>query len=326
MTITTGWAPAFKLDIDTASAAAFADTLAEFRKWSDGQPPLGSMTRPNGWYDVTPELAEELLRRNRSNRKVSLQTVRKYLNAMRRGEWRATGQALLVNTDGNAEDLQHRCLASYFGGVTFPSFIITDVPAAADTFAYIDDNKPRSAADALQTSGMNGLSPHIAAAIKLAWKYENNALAIMNAKTKKIEELSIRQVLDFSRANPTLAEAAHFLISNHTKALAVIGHKGVATFFAWKVTALHSVQVLHDFLYPLGTGANLEETSPILALRNRLLEDGEDLDQPHRLALLIKGFNALRDGTKIGKKGLFLRDNQPFPMFDEQEDLPLVAD
>jgi hypothetical protein len=320
----TGWEPAFKLDLDTANANAFAEIVANFHKWSETQPPLSTMNRPNGWYDVTAEMAEEFLRRNIANRKPSLQTVRKYYGAMKRGEWRRTGQPLLFNADGRAEDLQHRCWAAYLGRVSFPSYIITDVPTAPDIFAYIDDCKPRSAADALQTSGMNGLSNAIAQAIKLAWRYQHEALSIL--KRIPIEELSIPHVLDFSRANPALAEAAHFLVTNHAKALDVIGHKGVATFFVWKVIGLHDATTLHDFLHPLGTGANLDETSPILALRNRLLAEAKELDPTHKLALLIKGFNVERAGKKVGKNGLYVRDNEAFPRFDEQGEMPLAAD
>ena len=115
-------------------------------------------------------MSQEFLRRNESNRLVSLRTVKKYFNVMKAGQWYRTGQPLILNKEGKAEDLQHRCWASLLGGVSFPSFIITDSPVEVDKFARIDDGKVRTLADALQTSGLNGLAAPIAAAIKLAWK------------------------------------------------------------------------------------------------------------------------------------------------------------
>jgi hypothetical protein len=61
-------------------------------------------------------------------------------------------------------------------------------------------------------------------------------------------------------------------------------------------------------------------------LRNRLMsyqEGDDDLSQPHRLALIIKGFNMHRSGQTIGKRGFYLRDNEKFPRFEE---MPLLAE
>jgi len=93
-------------------------------------------------------------------------------------------------------------------------------------------------------------------------------------------------------------------------------------FFAWKVTAIYGVTVLEDFLFPLGTGANLPEDSPILALRTRLLKEDEDegkMNQPRRLALLIKAFNMHLADKKVGNRGLYVRDNEKFPRFEESQ-------
>ena len=329
ITVGDGWTPAVSLNLDTAGAPAFAEAMLAFYQWSDAQPPLGPLTMQNGWHDITPQMSEDFLRRNTTNRKVSLQTVRKYYQAMKAGEWHRTGQPLIVNKAGKAEDLQHRCWASYFGQVSFPSYVITDAPVDVDLFAYIDDCKPRSAADALQTSGMNGLSPAIAAAIKLAWRYDNKVLTIL--KQQRIREMSIPEVLDFGRANASIEEAAHFVITNHVKAVGAIGNKGVAVFFAWKVMTIYGVTVLEDFMFPLGSGANLGEDSPVLALRNRLLKEDEDeakMNQPRRLALLIKAFNMHLADKKVGNRGLYVRDNEKFPRFEEiaNVELPEAAE
>jgi hypothetical protein len=320
------WSPAVTLDLDTASTQAFAATVEEFKAWAATQPPQGPLALINGWYDVTPQMAQGFLRRNDTNRKVYLPTVKKYFNAMRAGEWHRTGQPLIFNQEGKAEDLQHRCWASLLGGVTFHSFIVTDSPVEKDKFAYIDDSKPRNAADALQTSGMNGLSAPIAAAIKLAWRYENGALTIM--KQSRVREMSIPEILAYSRSHKEIAEAAHFLMTNHARAVRIIGNKGVAVFFAWKALELHPAAVVEDFLYPLGSGANLAEDSPVLALRARLNKEGEaeDLNQPRRLALLIKAFNMDLAGHTVGKRGLYVRDNEKFPRIEGPADLPVAAE
>ena len=326
-----GWTAAVELNLDTAGASAFQETMTKFYEWSKTQPPLGPIGMQNGWHEITPQIAEDMLRRNSANRKVSLQAVKKYYNVMKIGGWRRTGQPMIVNREGKAEDLQHRAWASYLGKVSFTSYVITDVPAEPDMFAYIDDGKPRSAADALYTSGNNGLSGIIAGAVKLAWRYDNNAIGIF--KQPRIRDMSTPEVLDYARNNETLGAAAHLLMGSYPKAANVIGNKAVATFFTWKATEYHGSNVVDDFMIPLGSGANLDEDSPILALRNRLLRDSDgddnDLKQPHRLALVIKAFNFFVAGTKMGKRRtLSLRDDEKYPRIETttQLDLPQAAE
>ncbi len=323
---TSGWEPAIKLDLETASAAAFQNVQDAFRDWSKSHP-LSPVGLSNGWHIITPEIAERLLRNNRGNRKVSFRTVSKYAAAMTTGQWKRTGQPILINQDGQVEDCQHRAWASYLSGASFPSYVVADVPVEDDLFVYLDDSRPRNAADALYTAGNNGFSAIIASAIKLAFKYDNNALSIL--KHINIRDMTNIEVLNYARQNPGLNQATHSLMTNYQRAAAVIGNKGVAAFFAWKALTAHGHDALHDFMIPLGTGANLNEDDPILALRNRLIGDGsddKDLREGHRLALVIKGFNLHIADQKVTKRGLYVRDNEKYPRIDAPgAEAPLAA-
>ena len=87
--------------------------------------------------------------------------------------------------------------------------------------------------------------------------------------------------------------------------------------------------MLDDFLYPLGSGANLAEDSPILALRSRLNKEDEsdDLNQPRRLALLIKAFNLYSTNQTVNpKRGLILATNEKFPRIGWPHNLPAAAE
>ena len=102
------WTPAVTLNLDTSSATAFADTTRQFAEWSAKQPPLPHLGLSSGWHNVTPQMSEEFLRRTKHNRKPSFAAIRKYANAMKAGNWHRTGQTLVFNVAGEAEDLQHR--------------------------------------------------------------------------------------------------------------------------------------------------------------------------------------------------------------------------
>lgn len=310
-----GWKPAFEIDLETASPAAFQEIRDRFAEWSKTAYPAGPFALNSGWHDVTPQVAEDLLRRNKANRKLSLATVKKYFRAMKSGHWMPTGQGFLVNQAGDLDDGQHRAWAAYLGKVTFKSFIVADVPVIKQMFAYIDDGKPRSASDALYTSGSNGLSATIAQTIKLASRFDAGALTVM-VKQPRVQELTIPEVLDYAEKNPGLGEAAHTLVSTFNKAANVIADKAVASLFLWKAAEAHGMGVIHPFLISVGTGANLSGDSPILAFRERLREaniDDEDMPKERRLALLIKAFNMHLAGKKVGQRGLYVRDNEKFP-------------
>jgi hypothetical protein len=252
--------------------------------------------------------------------------VKKLHYDMVRDNWRKTGQGLVFNDQGKLNEGQQRLWAAYFGKLSFPTFIVVDAPSDdKDLFAYYDDIRPRSAADALQTSGSNGIASHLASAVHLSDRYEHDALGIL--EQPKIHKLNNREVLDYSRKHPALADIAHLIFGTYAKAVGVIGHKGVAIVFSELVTRLYGPQALEVFLTSLGSGANLTEDDPILGLRNRILTASEQkLNKERILALLIKAFNFHRAEKKLGRAGLFVRDNEKFPRFDTQISLITEAE
>jgi hypothetical protein len=321
------WQPAITIDLDQISPVNFRQALADFKVWSDGQPD-DPVHLNNGWHDIDPPLAERLLRRNKKNRVVQLEVVKKYVRRMKAGVWRPTGQAIILDTNGELHDAQHRLWAGYLSGCIFNSYVVADVPEQDDLFAYIDDSKPRSAADALYTSGGNGLAAMVASAIKIADKYDRNGFSVLNNK-RIVRPMDNIEVLAYHRAHPEINEACHEMASNASKAVRVISHKGIAGFIGYKILTLYGQRKLMEFMRPLGTGANLSEGDPILALRDRLsqvAEEGDDdLKIGHKVALIIKAFNLFHSQQTVSKRnGLSIRDNEPYPRFQQEEPIPEV--
>ena len=127
-------------------------------------------------------------------------------------------------------------------------------------------------------------------------------------------------MLNYSLQHPSLNETAHLIFGTYAKALSVIGHKGAGILFCDLVIAHYGADVLEKFLVPLGSGANLDEHSPILGLRTRLLAD-DRLNKERILALVIKAFRYFLSGRTLGKQGLFLKDNEKFPRVEDVEAL-----
>jgi hypothetical protein len=322
------WTPLVTLDLETASANAFAEVVRKFREMATAMPPLGPLDIETGWHTVYPEMAEEFLRRNDGNRKVSVSTVRKYAYSMLMDDWRETGQPLIFNTDGKMEDAQHRCWACYLSGASFKTLIVTDVKPQADLFAYIDDVKPRSAADALYTSGLDGISSHLAKAAQLSWRYDHKGVGVVT-QPRTVQALNNREVLNYVRDHRGLNDVAQWVNANYPDAVKLIWDRAVAFFFAWRINEQCGSEALDDFLLQLTNESKLEADSAIAGLASRLQRDtgtlGEKMKDGHRLALLIKAFALHRAGKKVGKTGLALRDNEKYPRFEDLTAAP-VAD
>jgi hypothetical protein len=304
---------AVQLDLDTASNVAFIEAVTAFYAWSKKQPPLGPLGIENGWHNVIPLRCQDFLRRNASNRPPSLAPIKKYHYSMGMNDWRRTGQGLVFNVEGRMNEGQQRCWAAYFGGHTFDTYIVTDAPVEPDMFAYYDDVDRRTEADALHTSGLDGISSAIASAALLSYRYELGAIEIF--KQPKIHRPNTREVLAYSRSHISLADTAHLIFPTYGKAVSLIKHKAVAIVFAERVIALYGNQALDQFFIPLGNGANLDEGSPVLGLRNRLLIE-ERISKERCLALVIKAFNYFMTGKMLPKSGLYVRDIDRFPTLE----------
>jgi hypothetical protein len=311
------WTPIVQVDLNTVSSEAFneaIDTLHQNAATLESEGKLDELGFETGIVTMTPQLAEQCLLRNSGNRVVRLGHVKRLAAIMIGGGWKLAQPWLW---DGTLVDAQHRAWAVYLSGATIQTTFFV-VPKQDQLFAVIDTGKGRTAADALHTAGANGLSPAIAQAVNLVWRYENNLLQAM--KQTKIRAMENTEVIAYAKAHPGIVDAAHLVFGSHTQVVKVVNHKGVPVAFAHLVIEEHDEDTLNEFYQPLGNGANLAERSPILALRDRLARAGQDeekLNPAHRLALLIKAFDMDRRGANVGNKGLFLRDNEKYPRLDK---------
>jgi hypothetical protein len=271
-----------------------------------------------GWHLITPEIAEQLLL-GKANRKISIATVAYYARQMIEGKWRATGEPIIITSDGVMRDAYHRCWACYLSGGSFRTFVVTDVEPTPDLFAFIDNGKSRSDADALETAGLNGLSSIIAGTVKIAVKYERGAYHPQ--KKIRIHRMTPIEVLDYVRERPGLHAAVHTVISEHKGVLAELmpRKRDVACFAAWQITKGHGEDTVEEFFSDLANEDTVQ--GPIGLLRAKLMADADgrsDLSKKEVLAFIVKAFNAWRSGRSMRR--LFLATDESFPQFDVPED------
>ena len=94
---------------------------------------------------ITPNIATQMLAENVSNRKLKSGLVARYSNAIKKGQWKLNGSAVVFSSDGQLLDGQHRLHSIVQTGVPVSCMVVYGVqPKTMDT---IDTGKSRSHAD-----------------------------------------------------------------------------------------------------------------------------------------------------------------------------------
>jgi len=311
-----GWNPVVALDVMTATQKAFDEKHREFYRVTRESPVQPDLLT-TGWHLITPAIAEQLLL-GKANRQISLATVAYYARQMMEGKWKATGEPIIITSDGVMRDAYHRCWACYLSGASFMTFVVADVEPTPDLFAFIDNGKSRTDADALETAGMNGLSKIIAKTVKIAVNYERGAYH-PHTRTR-IPRMTPIEVLDYVRERPDLHDAVNAIVSEHKKVIADLmpRKKDVACFAGWQITRGHGEDIAEEFFNDLGNEDTVQ--GPIGLLRVKLMADADgraDLSKKEVLAFIIKAFNAWHSGRSMRR--LILGTDEPFPEFDIPE-------
>lgn len=202
------WEPKISLDLNTASGVAFFHAVADFEQWRTELPDIPLVGLADGWHVVDQKLAESVLLHNpaKANRKLAFPTVQYYADQFLEEEWRPTGQPIIFDIHGNLVDGQHRAWAAYLSGASFRTYVVNQDEEIPQGFAFIDNCKPRSNKDALQTAGFDGQSGLLSAVVDMHRRYEAGAYTA-DRLVHKIERISPHQVIGYAESRPNLIRA-----------------------------------------------------------------------------------------------------------------------
>ena len=284
-------------DILALHAAIQADIRA-----NPNQPELPVTT---GWMVITPAIALALLKRNQpgANRWLNPPAVAYYAQQMSVGDWQPTGQAILINVNGELKDAQHRLYAGLISGVTFKSYVITDIADIPNLFVYLDNIvQVRGAAAALQTAGYNGVSATIAKVLRLA---EEVRVGVFNPTgATKLARMSPGQVLHLMGNYPNAQTAAQSASSDWSDAVKYLGNrKDALAYVAMRIIDEHDETVADEFLEDAMDDVERAADHPITALRKLMDHNARQQKPMGRQALaanLILAFNAWhQNGTLV---------------------------
>lgn len=202
---------------------------------------------------MSPELAEEWLSRNRHNRTISQAVVAQYAADMKAGNWRFTGQPLIVDTAKELLDGQHRLTAQVRANVTLYWLVVTD--ASTEVRDYIDIGRGRTVGNQLQIKGAHD-GYAIAAIARLDLIYSGQSKP-SKPMVREHAEANMDAFYDAAK----VARSASQMIHGPSAAY------GVAFYRLFEL----GPERTSVFFDALRTGAGLTATSPILIARNHIM-------------------------------------------------------
>ena len=238
---------------------------------------------------VTPALAERYLGRNDSNRNMSKNHANSLARAMGQGEWRDTGDPIQLSRDGRLQNGQHRLQAVVISGKTQTFLVIEGVEPESQL--VMDVGRKRSFTDHLRISGYQ-YPGTLAAALRLVWAYEHGQASRTNVTSSHLE------LLDLLEKNPGIKDSAS---EGERIGRAVRGSRGLYAATHWILLNVDEDDA-QFFFDRLVDGANLLPGDAIFALRRLLEKDWfapRKLHTTQRFALIIKAWNAYRQGTPV---------------------------
>lgn len=94
---------------------------------------------------ITPEIAQEMLKKNKSNRPVNWRKVEEYAKIMERGEWKLHSQGIIIDPRGNLLTGQKRLWAVIYSGKNVYMRVSRGCPTVTQNI--IDRGIPQSARD-----------------------------------------------------------------------------------------------------------------------------------------------------------------------------------
>lgn len=225
----------------------------------------------------TPEKAEEALRNNTKNRPLRKMVVDRFAHEMTLGEWRVNGESIKFDASGRFIDGQHRLNAIVKSGRTIELVTVRDLPAEDSTFATIDVGTKRTTGAILGMTGVKN-GPAVASIIRFHKQVHAASWVHYTPTTQEI-------LNTYQGEHQKWDE-----IARHAETLRSIIRKPPFGAFGYLATS-RSKEAFNQFYEALKSGAGLQYDSPILALRNYLI-NGNSLRRSNNEAVRLCEFNA----------------------------------
>lgn len=244
---------------------------------------------------VTPIVAKKMLEGNTSNRKLRKSRVAQYADAMKRGQWEISPDAITISKTGQLLNGQHRLNAIVASGESCQLLILRGVED--EVFTVIDSGLGRSVNDALAFSGLGINATHTSPIVKALIAidaglniYDTNAFALVQRQ----------DVVDYVQNN---GEMMNWALNLARKTELAVG--GIRT--AWGVfialaAQKHGAAKVEEFVNLVIDGVGLKPGDSPLALRNWITRQRGSWSRSAsktNIAIFISSFNKWMSNEKV---------------------------
>jgi len=276
---------------------------------------IGSVGQVAEYIDVTPAMAEEMLKYNENqaedlhNRPCSAATVRKYAQLMKDGLWgvggNGTSEPIIFSDKGRLLSGQHRLRGVVESGVTQRFLVVFGEPDG--NFAFIDQGRRRTGADIFAINRVPNYTS-ISGAMRWVKSYDDGLITSNQGYSPQelyiayLENQQIQLSMPICRAfaesrlaAPALMMSMHYICARKSRAAA------------------------DEFFMQVATQVGLRKSSAAYKLYKRLRDNQTSASAKISPLIIgaytIKAWNAMRDNRD---PGLFRwrsaqNPNEPFP-------------
>lgn len=254
---------------------------------------------------ITPQMAADLLSTNTGNRQIQERNMRALAADMADGKFILNGDAIRFSGT-KLIDGQHRLAACVASGVPFETVVVVDLDGE-ECFPTIDVGKRRSFSDLLYINGNHNTST-LSAIVVAHYNLTNN-----NYSSRATSAGSLSRYSDWLAKTPGLRAACEWYVS-HSRAFRTLGFGQSVLAALWYEFGLRSPEDRDEFFSLWESGSNLDQTSPILMLRNRLINNSMSrtrLAPRDIVAIIIKAWNLHRIGGSVHNLRWRRDGNQP---------------
>jgi hypothetical protein len=259
----------------------------------------------DGWYEIDPKDAQELLTAARRNRPLSEWRAQRLSGQMLANQWRENGEPLIFDPKGRLLDGQHRLRGVILTNRAVVFYCVFNVPE--HFFATMDQGASRNGAHLASLMGFENAFL-VAGLVRLAIMHGKGKLGVTGKGKVAGEEMR----LYLKNHTEPVAESAK-LISKCKGLVRLVPMSHMA--FLHYLTRTHPRAMV--FLDQIANGTDLHKGDAVLVFRQRMQAmQGEKhkFREDEILALLIKAWNAF-----LAKKPISLLRWSPeetFPTID----------
>lgn len=234
--------------------------------------------------NITPSKAKRYLEQNVGNRPLKNSHIRFLVSEIENGNWKCNGESIKIGTNKLIIDGQHRLSAIVKANKSIKTVVMTGLDP--DVFDTIDTGKNRSPGDTFALMGEKNTN-QLAALIKCLHRY-------YDLEWRKMAHISNSEYEKLLERWPDTREV---VATYDLKAPGLIPKR--CLHLCYYVFKRKNKEQALDFMTKLCQGNDIPARSPIMALRNKIMEGklkGMRMDPDILIALIIKSWNLYRDG------------------------------